>query len=109
MSVTKSKNINMENLDFSKPRPYSNGKGCSINFKHNNKILNFQTPRMLCLFGLNTYKDDNDNITSITITLQFDSYIDKTNRVDNFLKKIKKIDNLVKYTANQNHKTLSLL
>lgn len=105
MSVTKSKNINMENLDFSKPRPYSNGKGCAINFKHNNKILNFQTPRMLCLFGLNTYKDDNDNITSITITLQFDSSIDKTNRVDNFLKKIKKIDNLVKYTANQNHKT----
>lgn len=105
MSVTKSKYLEIENIEFTNPKQYSNGKGCAINFKLNNKILNVQTPRLLSLFGLNTYKDQNDKITSINITLQFNSISDKINRVDNFLKKIKRLDNLVKYTANQNHKT----
>lgn len=105
MSVTKSKYVEIENIEFTNPKQYSNGKGCAINFKLNNKVLNVQTPRLLSLFGLNTYKDQNDKITSINITLQFNSISDKTNRVDNFLKKIKRLDNLVKYTANQNHKT----
>ena len=105
MSVTKSNRLIVENIEFTKPKQYSNGKGCAINLKHDNKILNIQTPRLLSLFGLNTYKDSNDNITSINITLQFNSESDKTNRVDNFLKKIKRFDNLVKYTANENHKT----
>ena len=105
MSVTKSKYVEIENIEFTNPKQYSNGKGCAVNFKLNNKVLNVQTPRLLSLFGLNTYKDQNDKITSINITLQFNSISDKTNRVDNFLKKIKRLDNLVKYTANQNHKT----
>jgi len=105
MSVTKSKHVDIENIEFSNPKQYSNGKGCAVNMKLNNKVLNVQTPRLLSLFGLNTYKDQNDKITSINITLQFNSASDKTNRIDNFLKKIKRLDNLVKYTANENHKT----
>ena len=105
MSVTKSKYVEIENIEFTPPKQYSNGKGCAVNLKLDNKVLNVQTPRLLSLFGLNTYKDQNDKITSINITLQFNSASDKTNRVDNFLKKIKRLDNLVKYTANQNHKT----
>ena len=105
MSVVKSKNLNIDNIEFSNPKQYSNGKGCAINLKHNNMVLNVQTPRLLSLFGLNIYRDQNDNISSINITLQFNSSSDKINRVDNFLKKIKRLDNLVKYTANENHKT----
>jgi len=105
MSVTKSNRLVVENIEFTKPKQYSNGKGCAVNLKHDNKILNIQTPRLLSLFGLNTYKDSNDKITSINITLQFNSASDKINRVDNLLKKIKRLDNLVKYTANENHKT----
>lgn len=105
MSVTKSNKLIVENIEFTKPKQYSNGKGCAVNLKQDNKTLNIQTPRLVSLFGLNTYKDTNDKITSINITLQFNSSSDKTNRVDNFLKKIKRLDNLVKYTANENHKT----
>jgi hypothetical protein len=105
MSVTKSSKLNVENIEFNKPKQYSNGKGCAINLKHDNKVLNIQTPRLVSLFGLNTYKDSNDKITSINITLQFNSSSDKPNRIDNLLKKIKRLDNLVKYTANENHKT----
>jgi len=105
MSVIKSKYVDIENIEFTNPKQYSNGKGCAVNLKLDGKVLNMQTPRLVSLFGLNTYKDQNDKITSINITLQFNSASDKTNRVDNFLKKIKRLDNLVKYSANKNHKT----
>ena len=106
MSVIHSKNVNTQAIDFSKPYPYTNGAGCAIYFKHENKPLHIQTPRMLNLYGLNVYKNEaTDKISSVTVTLQFNSSTDKINRVDNFLKKISRIDNLVMTTAKNNPKT----
>lgn len=105
MNDIKSKHVDINNIEFSAPSPYSKGNGHAINFKYNNKILNMQTPKLLCLYDLNMYKNDKDVITSINMTLQFNSASDKTNRVDNFLKKITKIDNLVMTNAFNNYKT----
>ena len=105
MNIIKAKNVDIENINFNNPKKYSNNKGCSINFTYNNKLCYIQTPRMVCLFGLNIYKDTNDKISSINITLQFNSQSDKINRVDNFLKKIKRLDNYVMYTASNNCKS----
>ena len=113
MAILRPKNIQIRHVDesnqslqLSKPMPYSNGQGYSVNFKYDNKKLYIQTPRMKNIFGLTAYKDENsDKIKSITITLQFSSETDKPHRVDNFQKKLSKLDNLVMATANKNHKT----
>ena len=113
MSIIRTKHIKIHHVDetsqdlqLSKPMPYSNGQGYSVNFKYNGKKVYIQTPRMVNIFGLTTYKDDNtDKIKSVTITLQCNSISDKINRVDNFQKKLSKLDNLVMATANKNHKT----
>ncbi len=106
MTITKSNHMNIEDISLSKPKPYSNNKGCCVNFYYDNSGLHFQTPRLLCLFGLNIYKHEKTgNIQSINISLQFNSSADKINRVDNFLKKIKALDSLVKHTAKINHKS----
>ena len=113
MSILRAKNVQIHNVDensqklqLSKPMPYSNGQGYSVNFKYDDKKLYIQTPRMLNLFGLGIYKDEKtDKPKTITITLQFASNSDKTNRVDNFQKKISKLDNFIMATANKNHKT----
>jgi hypothetical protein len=113
MSILRPKNIKIRHVDetsqdiqLSKPMPYSNGQGYSVNFKYNGKKVYIQTPRMKNLFGLSVYKDEKtDKPKSITITLQFASDSDKINRVDNFQKTLLKFDNLIMATANKNHKT----
>jgi len=105
MSDIKSKHVNVDNIEFSAPNPYSKGNGHAINFKYNNKFINIQTPQLKCLFGLGIYKNDKDVITAVNVTLQCNSAADKTNRVDNFQKKISKIDNLVMTQAYNNYKT----
>ena len=106
MSIIKSSQLSIQEINFSKPYPYTNGSGCAVYMKSNNKSLFVQTPRMLCLYGLNAWKDEKtDKITSITITLQFNSSADKPNRVDNFLKRMSRLDNLVMTTAKNNSKT----
>ena len=105
MTIIKTKDMNISEINLSKPKPYSNGKGHCVNFYYNGSPLNFQTPRMLSIFGLNIYKNEKtDTIQSINVCLQFNSSADKVNRVDNFLKKISKLDHLVKSTAKKNHK-----
>ena len=60
-----------QDLQLSKPMPYSNGQGYSVNFKYKGKKVYIQTPRMKNLFGLGVYKDEKtDKPKSITITLQ---------------------------------------
>ena len=106
MPIIKSSQLDTKKIDFSKPYPYANGSGSAIYMKHDDKSLYLQTPRMLNLYGLNVWKDEKTNkITSITITLQFNSSADGPNRVDNFLKKMTRLDNLVMTTAKNNSKT----
>lgn len=106
MTITKSNHMEIKDISLSKPKPYSNNKGYCVNLYYDKSGLHFQTPRLLCLFGLNIYKHEKTgNIQSINISLQFNSSADKINRVDNFLKKIKTLDNLVKHTAKINHKS----
>ena len=106
MPIIKSSQLDTQEINFSKPYPYTNGSGAAIYMKYEDKSLYLQTPRMLCLYGLNAWKDEKtDKITSITITLQFNSSADKPNRVDNFLKKMTRLDNLVMSTAKKNSKT----
>lgn len=103
--IIKSKHLNIDDIKLSEPKAYSNGLGSNINFYLDNKALYVQTPRILSKYGVNIYKDDkNENIKSITLVLQFNSAVDKPNRVDNFLKKIKKIDELVYSEASKKHK-----
>ena len=106
MTHVKSNNVNIDEIEFSKPTLYKNNSGgCGISMFYNKQRFDFQTPRLLNLFGLNIYRDEKtDKIKSITITLQFNSGTDKINRVDNFLKKIKTFDNKVKEMGNKNHK-----
>lgn len=106
MPVIKSKYLNIDNIKFSKPNYYSKGGG-SIALFQDNSLLEIQTPKLASIFGLSCYKDDekDDKIKSITITLQFNSKADDTNRVDNFLKKIKKLDNKIKSEASKQHKS----
>ncbi len=106
MPTIKSKYVEIDNINFSKPNYYSKGGG-SISLFQDNSLLEIQTPKLVSIFGVSCYKDDekDDKIKSITITLQFNSKADKINRVDNFLKKIKKIDNRVKYEALKQHKS----
>jgi hypothetical protein len=105
MVIHKSKNININDIKFSEPKAYSKGLGSSINFYLDKKPLYIQTPRMLSKYGVNIYRDEKSEIIkSITLVLQFNSMVDKPNRVDNFLKKIKKIDELVNIKATKNHK-----
>lgn len=97
MSVTKHNNLDISKISFSEPYFFDKTKtACLINILYDNQPLNLQTPRLLCKFGLNGYKDENSEIIkSYTIALQFYSDADKTNRVDNFQKKIKSFDNLI--------------
>ena len=64
MSILRPKNIKIRHVDdssqdlqLSKPMPYSNGQGYSVNFKYKGKKY-IQTPRMKNLFGLGVYKDE---------------------------------------------------
>ena len=106
MSHIKSKHIDIDNIDIAKPQFYSKGAG-SIGLFYNKRLLEFQTPRLKCKFGLNCYKEDEKTkkIKSITIALQFDSTVDKINRVDNFQKMIKRLDRKVKEGGTKNHKS----
>lgn len=113
MSILRPKNFKIchvdetsQDLQLSKPVPYSKGQMSFVNIKYAGKHLYIQTPRMLNIFGLNTYKDEKtDRIKNVSITLQFASDSDKINRVDNFQKKLSKLDNFIMATANKNHKT----
>ena len=114
MTHIKAKNIKMKEIKFSELNNYSiskkdGGINMFYDYDDNNntksKILKFQTPRLLSLFGLNVYKNTNGDISSVTITLQFNSLSDKINRVDNFLKKIIALDKIVKLNASNNHKS----
>ena len=106
MPHIKSKHLDINDIDLSKPQFYNNA-AANVAMFLNKKLLEVQTPKMLCKFGLNCYKEDekSNKIKSITIALQFASEVDELNRVDNFQKKIKKLDNLVKETAYKNHKS----
>ncbi len=106
MTHIKSKNIDIDKIVLSKPRFYSKG-GANISVLYNKQLLEFQTPRLNCKFGLNCYKEDEktNKIKSITIALQLASDSDKTNRVDNFLKMIKRLDKKVKECGFKNHKS----
>ena len=55
MTITKSKDMKIEEIVLSKPKPYSNNKGSCVNFYYEGSGLHFQTPKLLCLFGLNIY------------------------------------------------------
>ena len=105
MSIIKTKRVDVDEIKFSNPKPYSKGQGSSVSFWLNNKTINMQTPRLLSLYGLNIYKDEAENIKSINLVVQFNSDVDKSNRVNNFLNKIKKIDKLVASKANTEHKS----
>lgn len=118
MSVIKSKNIDLNNIIFSNPKPYSSGKGNSVRLYYNNKSIFIQTPRLLSLYGLNLYTDekyndknnndavnDLNNIKSINLVLQYNNDVDKINRVNNFKIFIKKFDNLISKQAQNNTKS----
>jgi len=106
MTHIKSKHINVDEIDLAKPQFYSKG-GANITLFYKKKLLEIQTPRLLCKFGLNCYKEDDktDKIKSITIALQFASNVDKINRVDNFQKMIQNLDKKVKEGGATNHKS----
>lgn len=105
MPHIKSKHLDINDIDLSKPQFY-NKSGASVSMFLKKKLLEVQTPKMLCKFGFNCYREDEKaKIKSITIALQFASEVDELNRVDNFQKKIKRLDNLVKETAYKNHKS----
>ena len=97
MSVIKSNHLDITKITFSEPYFFDKKKtACLINILYDNKPFYLQSPRLLCKFGLNGYKDENSEVVkSYTIALQFNSDSDKTNRVDNFQKKIKSFDNLI--------------
>ena len=105
MSSIKSKYVNIDDIKFNKPKPYSKGKGSAVSLLLNNKGFNIQTPRLLSLYGVNIYKDDSDNIKSINLVLQFNPTVDKPNRVKNFENKIKNLDKHVSHKANLEHKS----
>lgn len=105
MNIIKSKNINPDNIKYSNPKTYSTGHGSAVSLYLDNKPIFMQTPRLLSLYGLNIYKDDSDNIKSINLVLQFNTSVDKPNRVSNFLYLIKKIDKNVSNKANLEHKS----
>ena len=81
MSILRPKNFKIchvdetsQDLQLSKPVPYSKGQMSFVNIKYAGKHLYIQTPRMLNIFGLNTYKDEKtDRIKNVSITLQFAS------------------------------------
>tara|TARA_B100000575_G_scaffold289169_1_gene290506 strand:- start:490 stop:1269 length:780 start_codon:yes stop_codon:yes gene_type:complete len=106
MSVIKSNRINISDIEFSKPKTYSIGKGAAVSLYYKGQAIYMQTPRMLSLYGLNIFKDEssNDKIKSINLVLQFNIDVDKTPRVSNFLTQIKKLDKLVAKKANLEHK-----
>ena len=54
MTHIKSKNIDIDKIVLSKPRFYSKG-GANISVLYNKQLLEFQTPRLNCKFGLNCY------------------------------------------------------
>ena len=105
MSVIKSNYINVPDIQFSKPKTYSIGKGSAVSLYYKGKPIYMQTPRVLSLYGVNIYKDDNEKIKTINLVLQLNTDVDKTPRVSNFLKQLKKIDKLVSNTANSEHKS----
>ena len=105
MSIIKSKYVNIDDIKFSNPKSYSKGKGSAVSILLNNRGINMQTPRLLSLFGVNIYKDESENIKSINLVLQFNTTVDKPNRVNNFLNKIKKLDKNVSHKANLEHKS----
>ena len=103
MKNYKSKNVNINDIRFNNPKTLK--IMANITLKLYDEKLDIQTPRMLSLFGLNIYKDEKTDLPkSITLVLQFNSEMDKKNRVDNFLKKIKKLDKYIIDEANNNHK-----
>ena len=113
MSILRPKNIQIRRVDdssqdlqLSKPMPYSNGQGYSVNFKYDNKKLYIQTPRMKNLFGLTVIRM-RKQIKLKVLQLHYNLVVKqiKINRVDNFQKTLSKLDNLVMATANKNHKT----
>ncbi len=101
MPVTKSKDVDISEINF----PNLNKKSSFQVFPlfYNNTTLYIQTPRLLSIFGMNI--NEYDKKKNIVATLQFNSDVDRVNRVDNYMKQIKKLDSLIKHTANKNHKT----
>ena len=113
MSILRAKNVQIHNVDensqklqLSKPMPYSNGQGYSVNFKYDDKKLYIQTPRMLNLFGLGIYKDKKKLINLKLLQLHYNLLVILIKQIVLIIfKKISKLDNFVKFTANKNHKT----
>tara|TARA_Y100000768_G_scaffold340315_1_gene284098 strand:+ start:1271 stop:2044 length:774 start_codon:yes stop_codon:yes gene_type:complete len=105
MSVIKSNHIIISEVQLSKPKTYSSGKGSAVSLYYNRKPIYMQTPKVLSLYGVNIFKDDNQIVKSINLVLQLNPDVDKTPRVSNFLKQIKKLDRLVAKTANLEHKS----
>tara|TARA_Y100000741_G_C18233303_1_gene550700 strand:+ start:554 stop:1351 length:798 start_codon:yes stop_codon:yes gene_type:complete len=105
MTHKKSKHINVDEISLAKPQFYSK-TGASVGLFYLNKLLEIQTPKLMCRFGINCYKEEekSEKIKSITIALQFASDVDKTNRVDNFQKMIKRLDKKVKEEGFKSHK-----
>ena len=97
MSVIKSKHLDEKKISFAEPFFFDKTKNaCLINILYDKKPLYLQTPRLLCKFGLNGFKDEKtDIVKSYTVSLQFNSEADSINRVDNFQKKMKSFDKLV--------------
>jgi len=105
MSVIKTNHIIVSDIQFSKPKTYSIGKGSAVSLYYNKQPIFMQTPRMSSLYGVNIFRDDNDKIKSINLVLQFNTDVDKTPRVSNFQTQLKKLDRLVSKTANSQHKS----
>ena len=86
----------MKKISFAEPFFFDKTKNaCLINILYDKKPLYLQTPRLLCKFGLNGFKDEKtDIVKSYTVSLQFNSEADSINRVDNFQKKRNLLINL---------------
>ena len=56
MSVIKSNHIFISEVQLSKPKTYSIGKGSAVSLYYDNKPIYMQTPRVLSLYGVNIYR-----------------------------------------------------